>query len=120
MPISWEQYQRGEENAAFGRWLVETIADLYGCDPTPESIDRSVYKNTDCGAWCQFDEYGILVGSIVEGSDAEFSERVDVTGLEELSEKKSKRELIRRFRATLKEIEELASEAWREANECDE
>ncbi len=34
-----------------------------------ELIKRRVYKHTDCGAWIEFKEDGIKLGSIVEGSD---------------------------------------------------
>jgi DNA-directed RNA polymerase subunit RPC12/RpoP len=34
-----------------------------------ESISRAVYKGTDCGAWIEFDDEGVLLGSIVEGAD---------------------------------------------------
>lgn len=32
-------------------------------------IKRMIYKGTDCGAWIDFDENGIKLGSIVEGTD---------------------------------------------------
>ena len=32
-------------------------------------IKRGVYKYTDCGAWVKFNENGVRLGSIVEGSD---------------------------------------------------
>jgi hypothetical protein len=103
----WESYQRGQEDAAFGKFLVEVIAEIYGCEPTPEAVDRAVYKNTTCGAWCKFDEYGIKVGTIVEGSDAEFSTRVDVTGLD--AESGAARRLKARFRDAIRECEEFAA-----------
>jgi len=39
------------------------------CAETTEQAIRHVYKFTDCGAWLVFEENGIHVGSIVEGSD---------------------------------------------------
>jgi hypothetical protein len=40
---------------------------------TIEQAKKHLYKGTDCGAWIQFEENGIQLGSIVEGSDAEVS-----------------------------------------------
>jgi hypothetical protein len=67
-------------------------------------MKKSLYKGTDCGAYLHFVDGGIVVGSIVEGSDAEFS-----------------RELTYPFSFqewgwAVQEIENLASEAWEEAN----
>lgn len=36
-------------------------------------VDRAFYKATDCGGWITLKDNGIVIGSIVEGSDAEFS-----------------------------------------------
>lgn len=108
MTRDFESYQRSQENAAFGRWLLDTIADLYGCEHTAESVDRAVYKNSDCGAWCRFDEYGIKVGTIVEGSDAAFSTRVDVTGLGDIENPEE--ELIARFRDAIADCEAFSGE----------
>ena len=38
-----------------------------------DSLKRSIYKYTDCGAWIDWDDNRVTIGSIVEGSDAEFS-----------------------------------------------
>lgn len=48
------------------------LNDLYGGDPSNQNeslIKRRVYKYTDCGAWISFNEGGVKLGSIVEGSD---------------------------------------------------
>ena len=107
-----QEYMRSQEDAAFGQFLVETIAEIYGCDAKAESVNRAVYKNTDCGAWVAFDEAGIKVGTIVEGSDAEFSTRVDVTGLD--FDEPSATLLVERFRAAIQECEDFSSEVWAE------
>lgn len=43
--------------------------------PCPETcqstIKKAIYKGTRCGAWIEFMDDGIRLGSIVEGSDAE-------------------------------------------------
>lgn len=51
--------------------IEEFAAEIFGT--TPEYLERSVYKYTACGAWINWDENEIRIGSIVEGSDKEFS-----------------------------------------------
>jgi hypothetical protein len=34
-----------------------------------DEAERNLYESTDCGAWIEFDEYRIVLGSIVEGCD---------------------------------------------------
>lgn len=106
--ISEVEYMRSQEDAAFGQFLVSVIADLYGCEHTPAAVNRAVYKGTDCGAWCEFDEEGIKVGTIVEGSDAEFFTRVDLSGLD--MDEPSEAVLTERFRAAIQECEDFATE----------
>ena len=36
---------------------------------TVEQCEKNLYKYTDCGAWIKFHPWGIILGSIVEGSD---------------------------------------------------
>lgn len=57
-------------NEKLDAWTA--INELYGRDADNRNeklIERDVYKYTDCGAWIAFEEDGILLGSIVEGSD---------------------------------------------------
>ena len=110
-------YMRQQENSAYGEWLIKVIADDIGCPPKPEVIDRAVYKGTDCGAWVRFDEQGIMVGSIVEGSDAEFYERIELTDIDEDEDGKI---LVSRFWDAIERINKLACDAWDEANGDDE
>jgi hypothetical protein len=92
-------------------FLIETIAKSCGDKSlTPERIDRAVYKGTDCGAWVRFDEKGIMVGTIVEGSDAEFSKRIDLTGID--ASKKGEKLLCKRFWEAVQEAEDFSSEIW--------
>ena len=52
---------------------INSIYDL--CDylgTNPDRISRDLYKYTDCGAWIEWDDNFVDIGSIVEGSDAEF------------------------------------------------
>ena len=39
-------------------------------DRNEKVIKKQIYKHTDCGAWIEFEENGIRLGSIVEGSDS--------------------------------------------------
>ncbi|MFZ9681385.1 MAG: hypothetical protein ACO3CL_08195 [Bacteroidia bacterium] len=102
-----------------GRWIQEAIAQSIGLprDARESDIDRALYKGTDCGAWIKFDADGILVGTIVEGSDAEFSERISLDGLDDLDQDEADRELCERFWSAVEAIESAASDAWHEAND---
>jgi hypothetical protein len=46
----------------------QTVMDFFSAT-TQEECERHLYKYTDCGAWIEFKENGILLGSIVEGCD---------------------------------------------------
>lgn len=74
----------------------------------PDQLSHYVFKYTDCGAWIAWDEKTVTVGSIVEGSDAEFSRSfcfpVDSDKIDEW----------------IGELEELCEEAWHEANDDEE
>ena len=110
-----------QEHEAFGMFLVGAVAEGIGLpfegklSDIVSKIQRAVYKGTECGAWVQFDEKGIMVGSIVEGSDAEFSKRIDLSGVD-ISDEGSTL-LNERFWAALDEIDDLACAEWEEANE---
>jgi hypothetical protein len=82
--------------------LVETIANSIGIEPYPEKINRAIYRGTDCGAWVKFDEDGILVGTIVEGSEAEYSERIELTDDPD--------ELCKRFWDAIQNCEDFSDE----------
>ena len=86
---------------------IDDIVKVKGLEKA-EQLDHYVYKYTDCGAWITWDENSVTIGSIVEGSDAEFSESftfpVDSDTLD----------------AWINELEALCDEAWHEANDDDE
>lgn len=71
---------------------------------TPEQLNHYIYKYTDCGAWINWDDSSVTIGSIVEGSEAEFSESflfpVESDALD----------------AWIEELERLCEDAWIEAN----
>ena len=55
-------------------WPVEppesyqVVLDFFSADNENQCAER-LYKNTSCGAWVEFVEGGIVIGSIVEGCD---------------------------------------------------
>lgn len=71
-----------------------------------KTIERHLYKNTDCGAWIQFQSNYIQLGSIVEGSEAEV--RADDMYFPFT---------MKQFSDALDFIEEEASRLWHGANE---
>jgi hypothetical protein len=88
---------------------LKDVADYFGANhPTVDSITRCLYMGTDCGA--RFDTCldGFVIGSIVEGSDAEFSEGFEWGISSDVVD------------AYIKTLESQCSEAWNEANCEDE
>lgn len=84
---------------------IHDLASYLGSET--EHLARDVYDNTACGAWIKWDMKKVQVGSIVEGSDAEFSNTFyfpfDSDG----------------FNMYIEELEKLTDEAWHEANDED-
>ena len=85
--------------------IISNISDLAAAwGTTPEHIERDIYKYTDCGAWISWTDSTVTIGSIVEGSDAEFDFTfhfpVELESIEEW----------------IDELEVLCDEAWHEAN----
>ena len=118
----WEAYYKGQEDAAFGQFLVECIAHWCGFSGDEKNlesrIDKAIFKGTNCGAWVRFDELGIMVGTIVEGSDAEYSERIDISGLD--TDDDNERLLHERFSAAMQRCEDFASEHFNQEEVDDE
>jgi len=81
---------------------IKEFCDYWGVDE--EHLERSVYKGTSCGAWIHWDDKHIHIGSIVEGSDAEFDREFKFP---------FDSALIDRW---FDELEVLVDNAWREAN----
>ena len=59
-------------------WYMEgqkVVFDFFSCDENETEAQQIahcqkwLYKSTDCGAWIEFTEDGIIIGSIVEGCD---------------------------------------------------
>lgn len=70
-------------------------------------LEHDLYKYTDCGAWITLTNDTVSVGSIVEGSDAEFSKDFNYPFDSD------------DFDNWIDELERLTDEAWREANDED-
>lgn len=69
-------------------------------------IKRGVYKYTDCGASIEFNENGVKLGSIVEGSDFG-ADSIDLTW----------KEIPSKFTSSLQAIEDQCELIWQWANE---
>jgi hypothetical protein len=46
----------------------QTVLDFFSAEDEAQ-CERHIYKYTDCGAWIEFNDEGIRIGSIVEGCD---------------------------------------------------
>ena len=46
----------------------QVVLDFFSAE-TEGQCKRRMYKYTNCGAWIEFNEFGIVIGSIVEGCD---------------------------------------------------
>lgn len=85
---------------------INDLAEYLGT--TVDHLKRDVYKYTACGAWIDWDDERVTVGSIVEGSDAEFCN----TMVFPFSSAE--------YEAWIADLEDLVDFAWREANNYEE
>lgn len=85
---------------------INDLAEYLGT--TVDRLKRDVYKYTACGAWIDWDDERVTVGSIVEGSDAEFCN----TMVFPFSSAE--------YEAWIADLEDLVDFAWREANNYEE
>jgi hypothetical protein len=107
-------YYSSLESERYQEWIIETLAKGFGMDTTDKSnllerLEKAVYKGTDCGAWVRVIEdetVHLVVGTIVEGSDAEYTEEVNLEGCDRGDEE----ELCRRFWAAMDNCEKFAEE----------
>lgn len=85
---------------------INKVSDLAGyLHVDVNYLARYIYNYTSCGAWFEHDDASITIGSIVEGSDAEFHKTLwfPFTSKE--------------YDNWIDELEMLADEAWHEAND---
>ena len=127
------QYERDQELAAQGQHCnacMDAILSDNGGEPTLRDLYRSIYKYTDCGPWLNVKTWDgrvfycgdlhkvdkdevryLLVGSIVEGSDAEVTaDWID------LLECESPEDAVKQFNATVAWVNDEACALWDEAN----
>jgi len=84
----------------------QVVLDFFEAESEELAI-KSAYKNTDAGIWLEFCEYGIRLGSIVEGCD--FGTAIYVLRYEDDF---TKEDIQKRIDA----IEHEANEIWKWAN----
>lgn len=131
------QYERMQEQIAEGEHVNACLAAIFaddGCDPTLPALYRSIYKYTACGPHLSVQTWNgrwfhcqdlhkvdknevryLLVGSIVEGSDA------DVTADPiDLMECESPEHAVALFNQTVEWVNDEACALWEEANTDDE
>lgn len=107
---------RPEYPPEFDEWdgseLMAQVAAYWGLPPTATEADiaKSCYKNTECGAWIRITATGLVVGSIVEGSDQDCrTHKLQWEG-EDIEEW---------LDTALAEIQKEAEQLWQQANEED-
>ena len=82
---------------------IEDLAEYLGT--SVNSLKHDVYKYTECGAWIKWNNEGIIFGSIVEGSDAEFSDSLQFPFSAD------------DYESAMEYLEQIVNEAWLEAND---
>lgn len=83
---------------------VSDLCNHYGCKNI-EALSRLVEKATGCGGWVREAPGGVDIGTIVEGSQAEFADYLCFPFT------------VDEWDAAWAHIDLLADEAWHEANE---
>lgn len=81
---------------------INDLANYIGVETS--YLNRAMFKYTDCGAWIDWDDKSVSIGSIVEGSDAEFSKTFAFPFTSE------------EYENWMIELDVLTDEAWAEAN----
>lgn len=120
--MEWEDYiaseEKYEELNALGEEMVSAVCDYIGLqyegdvDKSIALIKKSIYRNTNCGAWIQIpkdEDIRVIIGSIVEGVDIYCQEYV-------LDWPFSKDE----FWGAVGEVEEEAEYIWNETHGCED
>lgn len=130
------EYERMQEDAATGQAIADNLQAILD-DNDAENVAqlyRTIYKYTDCGPWLSVKLHdgtwvhcghlqhvennnvrALLVGSIVEGSDAEVSG--DVL---DLMIYETPAQALAAFDAEVEEVNDRACELWHEANDEDD
>jgi len=131
------EYERSQELAAEGNHAnscLDAILSDNGSDMTLPALYRSIYKHTECGPWLSVKTWDdrtfhcddlhkvnkdevryLMVGSIVEGSDAEVcAEWID------LLECETSEAAVELFNRTVEWVNDEACALWDKANADDE
>lgn len=133
-------YERMQESAAIGQAIaanLKAILDDWGVENV-QQLDRAIYKRTECGAhlsvqlhdgtWRHSGDLdgidngnvqALLLGSIVEGSDAEVN-AYPISLLDYIEEEGDEKRLIEDLDKTLDWVNNEACILWHEANDEDE
>ena len=128
------EYERSQELAAEGEHAnacLDAILSDNGSDLTLRALYRSTYRHTECGPWISVQTWDgrwfhcdelhkvdknevryLLVGSIVEGSDAEVT--ADIIDLVECE---SPEAAVALFNRTVEWVNDEACALWDEANQ---
>ncbi len=102
--------QERAANMDFAAFVLRDYFDTVG-GATVEQISRSVFNATECGAWVKVnDDASITFGSIVEGSDAEFTcDPIQTIERDEIS-------IQADIKQAIEWLEGECAAAWHEAN----
>ena len=106
-------YEQQESDASMGQACIMAIAKSIGCKPDQKVIERAIYNGTICGAWVEFTETGVMVGSIVEGSCAD-TKTYNIEYPGDIGDEDAG--FVSSFWKALDEVEYQASCMWEEAN----
>lgn len=85
---------------------IEDLAEHFETDV--DHLKRTIYDETYCGAFIEWDDHSVCIGSIVEGSDAEFDQWFNFPVQSDTIDN------------WIEELEGLCDEAWHEANDDEE
>lgn len=128
--IEYEKMEQSYSDAIHANECMNAILSDNGSSMNLHALYRSIYKYVDCGPWLTAKTWDnrefscrkleavdkdevryLLVGSIVEGSDAEVTgEWID------LLECESGEDAVARFWASVDEVNKEACALWEEAN----
>ena len=86
------------------------VLDFFSAESESE-CKKNIYKFTDCGAWISFHDYGVVVGSIVEGSDC---------GTNNYTLKYKDKFSAEDIQRVISTVEDEAEIIWKWANEMDQ
>lgn len=114
-----ERLIRDQEISEYGTWALGVVARALGINPEDmgddeleSRISRAIYKNTACGAWFSIDDDRFMVGTIVEGSDAEFCTDLKILKFIDMDEEKGANQIVLWLWSSLEECDEFADEVW--------